>query len=407
MFDFDTASNRVNVTLLPNEILYIPFTFMTLIPTIPAQRKLFHRKSSRLQQKGKDTVNRYSRGGYDTKEDEKNNRDDEDDYDNADNEIPPEESLEDVQRSLDVKIISGSHGHLVAILRIHIHPRPFIINRVLRFQEYENSVAKRKIKLVGINESNYSLYYPGNYLTEMKYIHCVENSYESSSSIQQQERLADKIDGTNSRVVIEWGSRLQESSNVHQDDHLHSLDMFIRYRCYESSSIGMFYLLIYNDPYQSELHETWQVIMNSRLRLDVHGTVGTPTVADLVIRGDKYPRRVKAYANILPSNHMISFKPDSTFQLVPGAYNRIMATILPKQLGYQRALINVVDADSRELLSVWLTSIHATAPAVMRSYDVEVGVNKPLFKKILFKNLWDSKRKLILSSSDETLMRPR
>jgi hypothetical protein len=73
----------------------------------------------------------------------------------------------------------------------------------------------------------------------------------------------------------------------------------------------------------------------------------------------------------------------------------------------RRALINVVDCDTRELLSVWLASIHATLPAVLRSYDVEVSVNKPLFKKILFKNLWDSKRKFVLTSSDENLMRPR
>lgn len=66
-----------------------------------------------------------------------------------------------------------------------------------------------------------------------------------------------------------------------------------------------------------------------------------------------------------------------------------------------------MDCDTKELLSVWLASIHATAPAVMRSYDVEVGVNKPIYKKILFKNLWDAKRKFTLTSSDETLMRPR
>jgi hypothetical protein len=76
-------------------------------------------------------------------------------------------------------------------------------------------------------------------------------------------------------------------------------------------------------------------------------------------------------------------------------------------LSDRRALINVVDSDSRELLSVWLASIHSTAPAVMKSYDVEVDYNKPLYKKILFKNLWDSRRKFVLSSSDESLMKPR
>lgn len=66
-----------------------------------------------------------------------------------------------------------------------------------------------------------------------------------------------------------------------------------------------------------------------------------------------------------------------------------------------------MDADSRELLSAWLVSIQANSPAVMRSYDVEVPMNKALYKKILFKNPWDIRRRFVLTSSDEALMRPR
>ncbi len=75
------------------------------------------------------------------------------------------------------------------------------------------------------------------------------------------------------------------------------------------------------------------MIIYSRLRLDIHGIVGTPTAADLVIRGDRYPRRVRAFASSLSTSQLIHFKPESAFQLVPGAYNRVMATIIPKQLG--------------------------------------------------------------------------
>jgi hypothetical protein len=233
MFDFDPSTNKMNVTLLPNEILYLPFTFMTLLPTIPIQRKLFTRHSAKLRNNNEDDYDKD--GGYKNESKEEVS------------------SVDDVQRTLEVKIVSGSHGHLVAVLRAHVHPRPFIINRALRFHEYENSIAKRKIRLVGINDSNFQLFYPGNYLTEMKYVHCVENTFESNQPSQS--NLKDQIEGTNSRVVIEWGSRLEESSTVHQDDHVHSLDLFIRYRCLNSSSNGMFYLLIYNDPYQCELHE--------------------------------------------------------------------------------------------------------------------------------------------------------
>lgn len=69
--------------------------------------------------------------------------------------------------------------------------------------------------------------------------------------------------------------------------------------------------------------------------------------------------------------------------------------------------LNLVDEDSRELVSAWLMTVAATSPAVMRSYDVDVPAGRPLHKKIVFKNPWDVPRVFKLSSSDEALMRPR
>lgn len=257
LFDFDAETGKISVTLLPNEILYLPFTFMTLIPHLPPQRQLFQKRSTRLLQQHPSTSHRSSR--YDTKD---QREDEEEEEEGKEEVLSNEEQLEDIQRIIDVKIISGSHGHLVAILRAHLHPRPFITHRVLRFHEYENSIAKRKIRLVGINEEDFSVYYPGRYMNEMKYIHCVENQLDGKT-------LLEGNGAVNSRVVVEWGSRLQESSFPAQDDHLHSLDMLIRYRCGDSSSSGMFYLLVYNDPFQSQLHEViylfrgyWYLVSN-------------------------------------------------------------------------------------------------------------------------------------------------
>jgi hypothetical protein len=258
MFDYDNESKKIGVTLFPNEILYIPFTYMTLIPFIPTNRKLFNKRSSRLMQSHSHDNRRREERGRDGRsssryEERKDNRDRDSE---EDDEIANEELVEDIQRIIDVKIISGSHGHLVAILRAHLHPRPFITNRVLRFHEYENSIAKRKIRLIGIDDSNFSTAYPGRYMTEMKYIHCVENTLDTPAAmIRSNNEGGNRLEGSNSRVLVEWGSKLQESSFPSQDDHIHSLDMLIRYRCLDTSTSGMFYLLLYNDPYQSELHE--------------------------------------------------------------------------------------------------------------------------------------------------------
>jgi len=148
-------------------------------------------------------------------------------------------------------------------------------------------------------------------------------------------------------------------------------------------------------------------MVHSRLRLDIHGVIGNNSLTDLVLRGDKQSRRVRAFGGVNLAAQKISFRPESVFQLVPGAYNRVVMNVHPRKLGCHRALVNVVDIDSRVLLSSWLVSVQAQSPAVMRIYDVEVSVGQVLYKKILFKNLWDSHRKYTLMSSDEQLMRAR
>lgn len=69
---------------------------------------------------------------------------------------------------------------------------------------------------------------------------------------------------------------------------------------------------------QATLHEVWQVMVHARLRLDVHATVGTANAADLVLRGDTFPRRVRAFALPTPT-HALAFKPDNTFQVSDGS----------------------------------------------------------------------------------------
>lgn len=78
-------------------------------------------------------------------------------------------------------------------------------------------------------------------------------------------------------------------------------------------------LQVYNDHYQARLYETWHVIVQARLRMDVHALLGQQSPADLVVRGDRYSRKVRAFSSAAAE---MSFEPSATFQLVPGAYNR-------------------------------------------------------------------------------------
>ena len=78
----------------------------------------------------------------------------------------------------------------------------------------------------------------------------------------------------------------------------------------------------------------WQVVVQTRQRLDIHGNVGGAALADLVVRGDRFARRARAYALPSPAD-VVSFKPDTVFQLVPGAYNRVALSVSPKIVGYR------------------------------------------------------------------------
>ncbi len=71
--------------------------------------------------------------------------------------------------------------------------------------------------------------------------------------------------------------------------------------------------------------------------------------------------------------------------------------------------MNVVDVDSRELVTAWLLLLVSASPAIMRTYDVEIpnDARRAINKKIIFKNPWDVPRRFVLSSSNEDVMKPR
>ncbi len=76
--------------------------------------------------------------------------------------------------------------------------------------------------------------------------------------------------------------------------------------------------------------------MHTRQRLDLHCSLGCASPIDLVVRGDRFARRAKAYhSSGLSDNGLdrITFQPSSTFQLVPGAYNRVVMGYSPHTLG--------------------------------------------------------------------------
>ena len=212
---------------------------------------------------------------------------------------------------------------------------------------------------------------------QVKYTHCIESSDEH-------------------RVVVEQEKKNDSSSYT---------QILLRYRCPQYPKSGNFYILVYDDEYHAVLSEIWLVVVQSKLKLDVTTAAGSLSSLDLVIRGDRYGRRVKVYSNA--SSRLISFNPSSTMQMSAGVFNRIVASICPINIGRSKLHINLVDVDSLQLVSSWLLNVTATSPIVMRQYEVLLDRSKYTFKKISFQNPWDISRRFKLTSSNDAIMKPR
>lgn len=83
--------------------------------------------------------------------------------------------------------------------------------------------------------------------------------------------------------------------------------------------------------------------MQSRQRVDIHASLGSVSTVDLVVRGDRYARRAHAYSSHCGDRMM--FEPNTTFQLVPGAFNRVAVQFSPNVAG-TRYILCVITSHS-------------------------------------------------------------
>lgn len=93
--------------------------------------------------------------------------------------------------------------------------------------------------------------------------------------------------------------------------------------------------------------------------------------------------------------------------MVPMSFNRLVMKYSPSSVGSKRIQLNLVDADSRELISAWILMSSVSAPEILRQYDIDGLIDLPQHKKIVFQNPWDVPRRFTLVSSNESIMRPR
>ena len=141
----------------------------------------------------------------------------------------------------EVRLTSCSHGHVVAVVRVSICPKPFVLHRTLRFYEVrlpsprrsshciaicltvdvyvhgiwqaENTIMRRRIRIVGQVGGSTGAY-PGYFPVSQRFVHCVELG------------LGQDLGQGQGRVVVEWGGEPDLDG-----DGVGNLEMIVRYRC--------------------------------------------------------------------------------------------------------------------------------------------------------------------------------
>ncbi|KDO29066.1 hypothetical protein SPRG_06121 [Saprolegnia parasitica CBS 223.65] len=280
-------------------------------------------------------------------------------------------ALRSHERTIPISIKSVAHGHTIAVIQLHVHAAPCVVHRTYRFQHFSLAILRRCLKWVPPATNDDS----DNNRAELgveKFVMCPD-----------------------ANVVVE--TRPIERPYAPQE-------IYIKYRVGDYPSLGVFYLLLYDDMYHARLHEIWRIQIQSMMRLDLHATMGQGVQNELIIKGDAMPRRVSCFSS---HPNELQFNPSGIFQLIPHAFNRIEVRFATMQVCAKQIVVHVVDVDSRDLVGAWLLNTTVSEPVVTKVFDVTLPTGVPVLKKISYRNPWDEDRNFVLRSNDASIMKPR
>ena len=284
---------------------------------------------------------------------------------------PHSDAVPDEGERVVVTFTSVAHGAVVALLHLVLHPRPPVVHRTLRIHAPEGHIVKRTFRV----------------------------PTPTGRHRQPAPLFITTVEGKGQRAALVEA----------QEDHEGALVVALKYSKLGSfPASGDLFLALYSDKWRTSLRELWHVVVSSRLKKDVHASLGTATQAELVVRGDPHhqaPRRVQAYA----SNQLeVAFSPAGPFHLAPAALTRVALRWTPLgHPGLRTSSIHLVDVETKQLVAAWQLCAVAAAPTVTKEFEVSVTVGEPGHKKVSYENPWPRAQTYRLRSSDPTRMRPK
>jgi hypothetical protein len=293
------------------------------------------------------------------------------------------------ERTIGVTISAPGRSHRIAVLRVRVLPRPFVVHRTLRYFTAETEYLSAEVTIPGSLPSATAA--------------AVASASASASSGTGGGDLG-TFDGR--RPTLAAPGRYVHCPDdevvVESNDELGGRRVRLKYRAGRFPSAGDFYLLLFNDPYAVSLHECWHVVVHALQKYDLHSTAGQRALVDVGVRGTGPTSRTVAVHSSHPS--ILSSAGPTEFSLVAGAYNRVTLSYNPVQAGCRAMQVHVVDTSTHELISAWRITATASAPHISRVYDVAVPCRETSSKKLSWHNPWEFPRTFRVRSADPSVL---
>jgi len=271
------------------------------------------------------------------------------------------------QRSI---LVSFSNVQLETItcIEVQVQPQPFVIDQCFRFHQSENEFLKTTIRL------HQTRWHSTNAATHLARLHTQSSSLSAVSSRNATSAQQPVWVRTSDPDVL---------AGVHeQRSPTDPIEVSIKYRCTASPSVSRFLVLVYSDVWLHQLLETWEIVVHSLQRIDIHALVGQTSIAKAILRGAAHGP-VQCFSS---SPNELTLSPAMPITLVPSMVQEIVLNLRPIKAGRMQYIVHAVDLSRRALLSSWLIHTITQFPTITKAFSLTIDPVAGAHKKISFAN---------------------
>ena len=130
---------------------------------------------------------------------------------------------------------------------------------------------------------------------------------------------------------------------------------------------------------------SWEIIVHSLKRIDLHGLVGQTSHASILFTPDSKASQGLAQAfSSAPSELRVS--PDAPFALQPASAQELRVALRPIEPGRKQYVIHLVELRSYTLLASYLVAAVARLPSVTKSFSLAVPASLGANRKVSLAN---------------------